>query len=66
MAAQQIGQPMELPLLFWTVVLWMIAWGVVGGVVTPRVYLKRDLDISNASLTGAFVGAASGLSLSHC
>ena len=60
MAAQQIGQPMELPLLFWTVVLWMIAWGVVGGVVTPRVYLKRDLDISNASLTGAFVGAASG------
>ena len=51
---------MEHSLIFWPVVLWMIAWGVVGSVVTPRVFLKRDMDISNASLAGAFVGAASG------
>ena len=51
---------MEHPLLFWPVVAWMIAWGVVGSVVTPRVFLRRDMDISNATLAGAFVGAAAG------
>ncbi|MCP4317743.1 MAG: branched-chain amino acid ABC transporter permease [Hyphomicrobiales bacterium] len=51
---------MEFPLIFWSVVLWMIAWGVIGGVVTPRVFLRKDMDISNAPLAGAFVGAASG------
>ena len=51
---------MDYPLFFWSIVLWMIVWSVVGSVVTPRVFLKKDLDISNAPLTGAFVGAATG------
>lgn len=51
---------MDDPLFFWSIVLWVVAWGVVGSVVTPRVFLRKDLDISNAPLTGAFVGAATG------
>ena len=51
---------MEHAIIFWPVVLWMIGWGVVGSVVTPRVFLRKEMDISNASLAGAFVGAASG------
>jgi len=46
--------------LFWSIVLWMIVWGAVGGVVTPRVYLRKDLATSDAKLAGAFVGAAGG------
>jgi branched-chain amino acid transport system permease protein len=51
---------MEHPLIFWSAVAWMIAWGVVGGVVTPRVFLRRNLDVSQAALAGASVGAAAG------
>ncbi|MFQ5774739.1 MAG: branched-chain amino acid ABC transporter permease [Kiloniellaceae bacterium] len=38
----------------------MIFWGVVGGIVTPRVFLRRNLDVSQAPLTGAAIGAATG------
>ena len=51
---------MEHPILFWSVAAWMIAWGVVGSVVTPKIFLRKDMDISNAPLAGAFVGAATG------
>jgi len=40
--------------------LWIIGWGVVGAVVTPRVYSRKDLDISQATLAGAATGAAGG------
>ena len=40
--------------------LWIIGWGVVGAVVTPRIYGRKDLDISQASLAGAATGAAGG------
>lgn len=51
---------MEQPALFWTVVAWMIAWGVAGGIVTRRRYLARDLDTTNAPFVGAMTGAALG------
>ncbi len=51
---------MEHPAIFWSTVGWMIFWGVVGGLVTPRVFLRRNLDVSQAGLAGASVGAASG------
>ncbi len=40
--------------------LWFIGWGIVGAVVTPRIYGRKDLDISQASLAGAATGAAGG------
>jgi branched-chain amino acid transport system permease protein len=40
--------------------LWIIGWGIVGAVVTPRIYSRRDLDISQATLAGAATGAAGG------
>ncbi len=46
--------------MLWTALLWFIVWGVVGGVVTPRIYTRKDLDVSQASLTGAAIGAATG------
>lgn len=51
---------MEFPGIFWWSVLWIISWGVIGSVVTRRVYLRRDLDTSNATLGGSLVGAAFG------
>lgn len=51
---------METPALFWGVVLWMIAWGVIGSIGTRRVYLRHDLDTSNAVFVGAMLGAATG------
>ncbi len=51
---------MEHGSIFWTTALWVIAWGAIGGVVTPRIYARRDLDVSRASLTGAAAGAATG------
>jgi len=51
---------MEHGSIFWLTLLWVIAWGVIGGVITPRIYARRDLDISQASLAGAAVGAATG------
>ncbi len=40
--------------------LWIIGWGVVGAVVTPRIYRRKDLDVSQAGLAGAAAGAAGG------
>lgn len=51
---------MEHPLIFTSAILWMIVWGTVGGVVTPRIYLRRDLDVSQAGFAGATIGAATG------
>ena len=42
------------------IVLWILAWGVIGGVVTPRIYRRKDLDASNALLYGALAGAGTG------
>ncbi len=51
---------MEFPGIFWWSVLWIVSWGVIGSIVTRRVYLRRDLDTSNATLGGSLVGAAFG------
>jgi len=51
---------MENSSIFWMTALWVLAWGVIGGVVTPRIYSRRDLDVSQAGLTGAATGAATG------
>lgn len=40
--------------------LWIAGWGAVGAVVTPRIYGRKDLDVSQAGLAGAAVGAAGG------
>ncbi len=40
--------------------MWLIAWGTIGGVVTPRIFLRKNLDVSRAGLTGASIGAATG------
>jgi len=45
--------------LLWAVI-WLIAWGTLGGIVTPRIYARKDLDISQAGLGGAVIGAALG------
>lgn len=51
---------MEFPLLFWSVLIWMIFWGVAGSILIRRRYLARDLDTSNASFIGTMAGAALG------
>ncbi len=51
---------MENGLIFLSAVLWIFIWGALGGIITPRIYARRDLDISQASLGGAAVGAALG------
>jgi branched-chain amino acid transport system permease protein len=51
---------MEYPSYFFLALLWIIGWGVVGAAVTPRIYGRKDLDISQASLAGAAMGAAGG------
>jgi branched-chain amino acid transport system permease protein len=48
------------PLIFWSIVLWMAGWGVIGSVVTRRIYLRHDLDTSSTTLVGSLVGAAFG------
>lgn len=45
---------------FWNVVLWIIGWGALGMIITPRIYLKRDLNISQAGLVGATIGGGLG------
>ena len=40
--------------------LWVVLWAVIGGVVTPRIYRKKDLDASSATLYGAIAGAGTG------
>jgi branched-chain amino acid transport system permease protein len=51
---------MEYPSYFLLALLWIIGWGAVGAVVTPRIYGRKDLDVSQAGLTGAAMGAAGG------
>ncbi len=51
---------MEHPVIFWTAVLWIVFWGTVGGIVTPRIYLRKNLAVSEAGLGGAIIGAATG------
>lgn len=51
---------MDHPLIFLSVILWMIGWGTLGSIVTPRRYLRKDLDVSQAPLAGAAIGAATG------
>ncbi|MCB1491764.1 MAG: hypothetical protein KDJ77_08185, partial [Rhodobiaceae bacterium] len=51
---------MEQSNVFWGVLLWMIFWGVVGGLAIRRRYLARDLDTTNTVLAGALTGAALG------
>ncbi|MBV7330965.1 branched-chain amino acid ABC transporter permease [Chloroflexi bacterium TSY] len=46
--------------MLWTAIIWFIVWGIIGGIVTPRIYARKDLDVSQASLTGAAIGAATG------
>jgi len=51
---------MEHSAIFWSIVLWLIVWGSVGGIVTPRIFLHKNLDVSRAGLAGASIGAATG------
>jgi len=51
---------MEHASYFFLALLWILGWGAVGAVVTPRIYARKDLDISQASLAGAATGAAGG------
>ena len=40
--------------------LWIIGWGALGAIVTPRIYSRKDLDVSQATLAGAATGGAGG------
>ena len=51
---------METPAIFWSVIGWMILWGVVGSYLLRRRYLACDLDTTNANFVGAMAGAALG------
>lgn len=51
---------MEHPGIFFSVVLWIIFWGTIGGIVTPRVYFRKNLDVSQAGLAGASIGGGTG------
>lgn len=51
---------MEQSAIFLWALIWLVVWGTIGGLVTPRIYARRDLDISQASLGGAVIGAALG------
>ncbi len=46
--------------MFWWFVFWMLVWGTIGGVFTPRFYVRRNKDVSQARLAGASMGAATG------
>ena len=51
---------MENAAIFGWTLLWILFWGALGGVVTPRIYARKDLEISQASFGGAVIGAALG------
>ncbi|HHB89688.1 MAG TPA: branched-chain amino acid ABC transporter permease [Anaerolineae bacterium] len=51
---------MEFPSIFWYTILWLIFWGAVGALVTPRVYAHKDKFTHQTAMLGAFVGAAFG------
>ncbi|RME76521.1 MAG: branched-chain amino acid ABC transporter permease [Chloroflexi bacterium] len=42
------------------ILAWVVVWGGIGGVVTPRIYRRRDLDASKATLYGTIAGAGLG------
>jgi len=46
--------------LLWSVVSWLTFWGMLGGIVTPRIFSRKNLDVSRAGLAGATIGAATG------
>ncbi|MEZ4635581.1 MAG: hypothetical protein R2856_11545 [Caldilineaceae bacterium] len=49
---------MENGAIFGWALLWILTGGILGGSITPRIYARKDLDISQASLGGAVIGAA--------
>lgn len=51
---------MQYSSIFWWTILWIVFWGITGGVGTRKVYLRKDLDTSNATLGGSLIGAAFG------
>jgi branched-chain amino acid transport system permease protein len=51
---------MENSAIFWWTALWLLFWGGLGGIITPRIYARKDRAISEASLGGAAIGAALG------
>lgn len=51
---------MDSPGIFWGVIAWMVAWGVVGSIAIRSRYLHRDLDTTNTNFVGAMMGAAAG------
>jgi CHASE2 domain-containing sensor protein len=51
---------MEYSSIFWWTTLWLVFWGIAGSIGTRRIYLKKDLDTSNAVLMGSLIGASLG------
>ncbi len=51
---------MEYSSIFFLTLLWVLVWGAIGLAVTPRIYLRRDKDVSQTGLMGALIGAAFG------
>ena len=51
---------MQFSAIFFRTLLWVIVWGTIGGIITPKIYLRRDLEVSQAGLVGAAIGAALG------
>ncbi|NOX62797.1 MAG: branched-chain amino acid ABC transporter permease [Chloroflexi bacterium] len=51
---------MNYPSIFWYAVLWIIVWGAVGALVTPRVYARKDKFTHQTAMIGAFIGGAFG------
>ena len=39
---------------------WVVLWAVIGGLITPRIYRRKDRDASQATLYGAVAGAGTG------
>jgi len=51
---------MEHAIYLYLALLWILGWGTIGAVVTPRIYGRKDLEVSQAGLAGAATGAAGG------
>lgn len=51
---------MEHSAIFWNTLLWVIFWGTVGAIVTPRIFIRKNRDVSRAGLAGASIGGATG------
>ncbi|MCP4359933.1 MAG: branched-chain amino acid ABC transporter permease [Chloroflexi bacterium] len=51
---------MEHSSTFFYTLLWVLFWGAIGLAVTPRIYLRKDKDVSQTGLMGAAIGAAFG------